>query len=387
MARVFVAIHALGAGGAERVTLQFAKWLLEDGHEVVIHTSCHAVADFYPLPTGLERCQESCLPSPLQCLGPLVFPLRVWRLRRLLQAEGFDVAIGITTLPAIKLLLAAWGISLPVIVSERIFPGSSFLPPPWRWLRSMTYPRADLHLVQTEAIANWLRQRRLASRIAVLPNSIPWPLKEHPPKVDICENLDPGDRLVLAVGTKPYQKGFDRLVAAFANVSKRRPGWRLAIAGLSTGDWPGYWPPLPSGPSAPLLLGRIGNLAEWYERADLFVLSSRSEGIPNVLLEAMACGCACVSVDCPTGPAELIQHGRSGWLLPKDSDVEVLTGAIEKLIDAPALRTVLGQGALAVRERFSEQHIRNQFLAILSLWLSPVSPGMPVSPTGFKPSP
>ncbi len=386
MARVLLAIHALGTGGAERVTLQFAKWLLEDGHQVVIHTSNHAVADFYPLPAGLVRSHESCFPAYLQRLGPLLFPLKVLRLRRLLRADDFDLAIGITTLPAIKLLLAAWGISLPVVVSERIFPGSSCLSPLWCWLRSISYPRADLHLVQTELIATWLRQKRLTNRTAVLPNSILWPLRDHPPRVQLSENLGPGEQLLLAVGTKPYQKGFDRLVEAFARVAPSCSGWRLAIAGLSRDDWPADWEPLPTGSTAPLLLGRIGNLSEWYERADLFVLSSRSEGIPNVLLEAMAFGCACLSVDCPTGPAELIEHGTSGWLLPADSGVEELAAAMKHLIDAPSLRSVLGQGALAVRERFSEQQIRNQFLVILSPWLIRVSPETTFLPRDTKSS-
>ncbi len=374
MARVLIAIHSLRTGGAERVALQFARWLLAAGHGVVLLTPGRAGADFYPLPAGLERRHEPPLPGPLERLGPLVFPLRVWRLRRLLQAEHFDLALGMTTLPAVKLLLAAWNGALPVVVAERIFPGATPLALPWRWLRRFTYPRAALHLVQTEAIATWLRQRRLTARTAVLANAIPWPLPEHPPRVDPAGLLEPEERLVLAVGTKPHQKGFDLLVPAFAAVAARRPGWRLAIAGLPTEAWPTGWPALPAGVAAPLLPGRVGNLAEWYARAELFVLSSRFEGIPNVLLEAMASGCPCLAIDCPTGPAELIAHGQNGWLLPAGSGVSELMAALEALIDDPELRRRLGHGALAVRQRFAEATIRGQFLAALAPWLQPVSP-------------
>ena len=387
MARVLIAIHALRTGGAERVALQFARWLLEAGHGVVLLTASRAGADFYPLPPGLERRYEPPLPGPLERLGPLVFPLRVWRLRRLLQAERFDLALGMTTLPAVKLLLAAWGSALPVVVAERIFPGATPLALPWRWLRRLTYPRAALHLVQTEAIAAWLRQRRLARRTAVLANAIPWPLPNHPPRVDPAGLLAPEERLVLAVGTKPHQKGFDLLVPAFAAVAARRPGWRLAIAGLPPEAWPAGWPALPAGAARPLLPGRVGNLAEWYARADLFVLSSRFEGIPNVLLEAMASGCACLAIDCPTGPAELIDHGHNGWLLPAGSAVPELTAALEVLIDDPERRRRLGHGALEVRERFAEATIRGQFLAALAPWLQPVSPSLPAPASPPVPPP
>lgn len=380
MARVLLVIHSLRTGGAERVTLQFARWLLEAGHGVVLLTPSRAGADFYPLPAGLERCEEPLLPAPLERLGALVFPLRVWLLRRLLQRERFDLALGITTLPAVKLLLAARGSRLPVVVAERIFPGSTPLALPWRWLRRLTYPHATLHLVQTETIATWLQQRQLARRTAVLANAIPWPLPDHEPRLDPNDWLKPEERLVLAVGTKPHQKGFDRLVPAFAAIAARRPGWRLAIVGLPTEAWPKAWPPLPAGAAGPLLPGRIGTMAAWYARADLFVLSSRFEGIPNVLLEAMASGCACLAIDCPTGPAALIEHGRNGWLLPADAGVPELTTALEALIDDPELRRRLASGALAVRQRFAEATIRQQFLATLSPWLPPVTPPPAVTP-------
>ncbi len=383
MARVLIAIHALRTGGAERVALQFAGWLLAAGHGVVLLTPSRAGADFYPLPAGLERRHEPPLPGVLERLGPVLFPLRLWRLRRLLQGERFDLALGMTTLPAVKLLLAAWGLDLPVVVAERIYPGATPLALSWRWLRRLTYPRAVLHLVQTEAIAAWLRQRRLARRTHVLANAIPWPLGDHPPRVDPASLLEPAERLVLAVGTKPHQKGFDLLVPAFAAVATRRPGWRLAIVGLPAQAWPADWPAPPAGGAGPLLPGRVGNLADWYARAELFVLSSRVEGIPNVLLEAMASGCACLAIDCPTGPAELIDHGRSGWLLPAGSGVAALEAALEALIDQPERRRRLGQGALAVRQRFAEATIRRQFLAALAPWLQdrrrPEPPPAPLS--------
>jgi glycosyltransferase involved in cell wall biosynthesis len=91
-----------------------------------------------------------------------------------------------------------------------------------------------------------------------------------------------------------------------------------------------------------------------------------------VLLEAMASGCACLAIDCPTGPAELLQHDRNGWLLPVYTGEGELAAALEALIDDPGRRQRLGQGARAVRQRFAESTIRAQFLDTLAPWLRPV---------------
>ncbi len=382
MARILIHIHALRTGGAERVALQFAAWLLEAGHTVVLLTPCGVPADVFALPPGLDR-RWGPPDRGLACLpGVLGFPFKVLALAAWLRRERFDLAIGMTTLPAVKLLLAARGGRVPVVVAERVYPGGTPLRPPWNWLRRLTYPRAALHLVQTEAVGQWLQQRGLARRFAVLANAIPWPIPSHSPRVDPANQLPPELPVLLAVGTKPHQKGFDLLVRAFAAASRQVPGWRLVIAGLP--EWPADWPPPPAA-ADPLLLGRVGNLAEWYQRADLFVLSSRFEGLPNVLLEAMASGCPCVALDCPTGPAELIDHRHNGWLVPaappearsRASDASTtaaLAAALAELMADPQKRRHLAANAEAVRERFGEPRLRRRFLALLEPWLAPSPP-------------
>ena len=370
MAKVLITIHSLGTGGAERVALQFARWLVDAGHQVVLLTPTTAATDFYPLPPGVERVREAPLGGWSERLGPLRFPGRVLTLRPWLRRQRFDLAIGMTTLPALKLLLASRRLNLPVVVAERNYPGAKPLSPPWRMLRRWLYPGAALHLVQTDAIGAWLRQRRLAERPAVLANAIPWPLPSHAPRVEPCLQLAPGTRVLLAVGTKPHQKGFDLLVEAFALASATVPGWRLVIAGLES--WPARWPAPPAA-ARPLLLGRVGNLADWYRRAELFVLSSRYEGFPNVLLEAMASGCACVALDCPTGPSELIEDGHNGRLLPAGSDPSQLAQALVPLMADGDARRRLGTAATAVRQRFSEERQRLRLLDLLNPWLAPTA--------------
>ena len=111
-----------------------------------------------------------------------------------------------------------------------------------------------------------------------------------------------------------------------------------------------------------LMPGVSGSMASWYARATVFVLPSRFEGFPNVLLEAMAAGCACIASDCLTGPADLISHGENGLLLPVEATAEDWVDAISGLLRDPDRRRWMGEKALLVREQYGEQRLRRDCL-------------------------
>ena len=82
------------------------------------------------------------------------------------------------------------------------------------------------------------------------------------------------------------------------------------------------------------LPGWVSNPYAFMSRASMFVLSSKFEGLGNVLIEAMACGCPCVSTNCPAGPAEILDNGRFGPLVPVGND-SALAKAMERVLDSP----------------------------------------------------
>lgn len=110
------------------------------------------------------------------------------------------------------------------------------------------------------------------------------------------------------------------------------------------------------------LLGYVDNPLKYFSRADIFVLSSHVEGLPNVLVEAMMCGCTPVSTNCPTGPREVLQDGKYGYLVPVSDPIAMAAG-IEKAIDHPISDSFLRD---AVRP-FAEHEVIKRHFNILGL--------------------
>jgi len=177
--------------------------------------------------------------------------------------------------------------------------------------------------------------------------------------------------LILAVGTKLHQKGFDRLVAAFAGLQADFPDWSLAIVGIQDVPYHGVNQAARlrqlMGSETPRLIlpGNVGNVGDWYRASSLFVLSSRFEGYPNVLLEAMASGLPCLAVDCPTGPSDLIDPGLNGWLVPESVASADLTPSLRLAMKDAAARAAFASRAQAVRDHNAPERLHPVFLDLM----------------------
>jgi glycosyltransferase involved in cell wall biosynthesis len=150
---------------------------------------------------------------------------------------------------------------------------------------------------------------------------------------------------VIAAGRLKRQKDFPSLVRAFAGVSRAHPGWRLRICGggAERAALAALIDELRLGGRVELA-GKVRDMEAELEAASVFALSSRVEGLPLALLEAMAMGLAVVSFDESAGPRDLIDDGVDGLLVPA-RDEPALARAICALIESPDLRRRLGDGA------------------------------------------
>lgn len=355
-----IVIGSLTGGGAERVCVALARYLSHRGHLVRLVTMHDESYDFYHIPRTVKR---SVLGFSGRNRGFKKITANVGRVRFLRQAiktEESDIVIGITTIAAVLTILACFGLPARSIVSERNYPGRKEVHPVWGRLRSLSYRFAAAHVAQTVEARNWLVRYTSAKNVHVIPNPVLWPLPSTWPEVQPDGIVERSKPVILNVGTKPHQKGMDLLIEAFASLSEAHGHWELVILGVDIGSVEGKWLSQLAAESGVTdrvhLPGRIGNMRDWYQRADLFVLSSRYEGLPNVLLEAMAAGCPSISFDCDAGPRDVVKSGVNGLLVPAE-DVKGLAESLEKLISLPEMRRRLGEAGKEVRYRFSEERV------------------------------
>jgi glycosyltransferase involved in cell wall biosynthesis len=175
---------------------------------------------------------------------------------------------------------------------------------------------------------------------------------------------DLDSRTILAAGRLTAQKGFDMLIPAFGRVVRTHPDWRLRICGR--GQLRGDLKRLveEEGLSDVVELPGPRDLAEEMAKASIFVLSSRFEGFPVALLEAMSKGMAVVSFDCPTGPADVVDDHRNGILVPP-LRIDALAAGILELIEDVGLRRQVGGAAFETAQSYRMDSIGRKWAALL----------------------
>jgi len=357
---LLILIHSLSSGGAERVVTNLANYWAEKGWNITIVTMAGRELDFYDLHSSIHRIALYLDAGSTNLLAAISHNYRrVRALRAVLKQHRPDVTLGIMTTANILLGLAAMGLNIPVIGSERIHPPMFLLGRVWEWLRRRSYPHLVAVTALTEKNAEWLRGHTAARYVPVIPNPIPYPIESHAPYVSprLSTCGVQGRFTMLAVGRLAPQKGFDRLLLAFGALALRFPDWNLTI--LGEGECRHQLENrvaelgLESRVSLP---GVAGNVGEWYQTADLYVLTSLFEGFPNTLVEALAYGLPAVSVDCETGPADILRHDVAGLLVPQD-DLAELVEALAKLMSDKSLRYQYSARAVEIRQRLSIEKI------------------------------
>ncbi len=178
-------------------------------------------------------------------------------------------------------------------------------------------------------------------------------------ETSILENFD-----VIAVGRLNYQKGFDLLLKSWAIVVKSCPNWRLNIYG--DGELKEELKELSKSlniDGSVVFHGNTKDIKQKYLKSSIYVLSSRHEGLPLVLPEAMECGLPIVSFKSPCGPRDIIDNGKNGFLV-ENYNTQELAKKIIKLIKSKELRVKIGKEAKLKSLEFEKDKIMNQWMQL-----------------------
>ena len=168
---------------------------------------------------------------------------------------------------------------------------------------------------------------------------------------------------IVVLGRQAYEKGYDRLFTIWKKVYAKHPDWSLNIYGEPNPHYNIQQLSMEMGVTGVNFFGAVDDVKPVYLSASLHLLTSRYEGFGLVLLEAAECGVPSVSFDCPVGPADIIDNGQNGFLVP-DGDIEKFTAAVNTLIEDKALRDAMGKAAKDKVQQFAIEPIMEQWDAL-----------------------
>ena len=359
--RIVYCLHGTyNSGGMERIVVSKANWLVSHGHEVAIVTTEQASRpDFFPMNEKVSRVDLDIRYQEIEHLSRIARFFHRKRREKLHRKKMTSFLFGFR--PDITISTSTFGrdmIFLPSIkdgskkIAEIHFSRYSRLYIKRKGLwgiidkikisRDKKYAsRYDKFICLTqEDLANWSD----LTNVEAIPNFV----TITPPDL----SADLSQKSMIAAGRLGYQKGFERLIAAWHIVYERFPSWKLNIYG--------------GGELRSVLQHEINtrhlesvitihkpeaNIVPRYLENSVCILSSRYEGWGLVLTEAMACGLPIVSFTCPCGPRDLIQDGYNGLLVP-DGNIEGLANAIIRLIEDKELRAAMGRNAIEESKKY-----------------------------------
>lgn len=332
----------MGAGGAERVVALLGNYLNDHGYDVTIIT--FQGEDAYTLNEGVKRLRLHKHPLFRSVVFNGFWSLGYHYLKKKNRPDIINSHIdtlGFLTIPIAKLF------GLKIIVSEHNnhLANHSIAQ---KFLWSVLYPLCDAVTILTKFDLDYFRKRN--KKVVVMPN--PCTFKPIPQKTAAAGR----EKEILLIGglNRFHQKGFDNFIPIAAEVLRQNPDWIIRLAGAGAYGLEVLQKQVDTlGINERFeFLGLRDDVSQLLRKASIFVLPSRYEGLPMVLLEAMSQGAACIAYDCVSGPADIITHNENGILIESQNH-EAMTEGICQLIRDESLRRKLHLNAPEAVASFS----------------------------------
>lgn len=348
--KILFFIPALIGGGAERVTVVLCNELVRRGHDIVIATNLNKRS--YPIDNRVKLLpvyshKHKQLPKGIRQLSVL------WHARKIVNAERPQIVVGV--MPPFYLLarFATWGTGIPLIASDH----TSFLPNKlmrFDFIRHHLYGFADALTILTQNDFQLLG-RKYPQKIVMY----------NPLTFEVVNQIQKHKKVITAMGRLDvwHIKGFDLLIDAWSMIASNHTDWVLQIAGTGSDESLSTLKKMADDKGisdSVRFLGFVNNVQSLLQESSIFVLSSRIEGFPMSLLEAMSQGCACVAFTIQGIVNEIITHEEDG-LIVQDGNINMLSTSLEKLMSNEYFCKKLSTNALKSIKRFEVKNIAEQW--------------------------
>lgn len=347
-------IHALTGGGAERVMVTLMNNFCQRGYDICLLTNTETPFA-YDIDERVEliNLNQQC-PNDIHGLRRKFWGYYI--IRKVAKEEKCDLVVSFLTEMNCTVTLALMGTGIPLICSEhsnvlRKYPKKVLLK------RALLYHLPSVVTVLTyHDYKLWRKKYRNCVRM--------------PNPSDFMENMSTTKRekVVLAVGrVKQWEiKGFDNLIRAWAMICHQHQDWQLQIAGDYDEDSMNTLKGIIKETNAEnvVFLGFRRDIGDLMDRSAVFVLSSRVEGLPMALIEAMNRGCCCVAYDVVTGPREIIRHNYSG-LLVENQSIKGMAKSLGKALSDENMRINMAKNAPQSVKQFDTKNVINRWQKLI----------------------
>ena len=350
--KILFYIHALAGGGAERVCNTLANEFAKRGDEVFISCSLKrkVVYSFHEKVTLLDHSEDTRNIGFWSRFVVFRFFKMLRNMRRFAKEIRPDYAIGVMTDFSLFSIVALAGLGIPVVATEHTTVGR--MDKRYKLLYRLLYPFASSVTVLTRHdLMEWKPRFR---NVVCMPN---------PLTLSDTNKTYNRNKWVLGVGrVGAPEKGFDSMVKCWNLVGKNHPDWKLVIAGKCEDKDKEYLCGFLDDELASQIefLGFRTDVYDLMLQSEVFLLSSRYEGLPMGLMEAMSAGCCCVAFDVVTGPRDIIQNGKSG-ILVENQNIQELAKSLDAVISNDELRLSLASEAPNSIKRFESGRILSRW--------------------------
>lgn len=349
----FIAGNLNNSGGTERVTSVIANELVKNNYNISILSLTGGDDPFFTLNKKIKI--HSLYPKKISFKRN--FLPAIWKIRKFLKRYKVDIVIVVDSNSCLFTIPSLTGLDIKHICWEHFNFNNDLGRYSRRLGRQLAARYCDSVVTLTERDKQyWLKGTSHKSQIIAIANPCPFPPQAY--------SEQDSTNTVLTVGELTKIKGFDLILESWIQVNKIMPGWKLVIVGEGE-DRKKLTEFIEKHDLVETvnLVGRTSDVSKYYEKADIFCLSSRFEGFPMVLLETLAFGLPVVSFDCDTGPAEILE-GTGSILVPKNN-TDKLASSLINLMNDKLSRNLISLKSKEKSKIYQPENVIKQWIELL----------------------